>query len=26
MDGDTWHSYYFVTWRGGEPSVALEPD
>jgi hypothetical protein len=26
MDGDTWHSYRFVTWRGDHPRFALEPD
>ncbi|MEK7413037.1 MAG: GNAT family N-acetyltransferase, partial [Planctomycetota bacterium] len=26
MDGNTWRSYRFVTWRGDEPRFLLEPD
>jgi len=26
MDGNTWRSYRFVTWRGSEPRFMLEPD
>lgn len=26
MDGNTWRSYRFVTWRGTEPRFAFEPD
>ncbi len=26
MDGNTWRSYRFLTWRGDEPRFAFEPD
>jgi len=26
LDGNTWRSYRFVTWRGDRPRFALEPD
>ncbi len=26
MDGNTWRSYRFLTWRGTEPRFAFEPD
>ena len=26
MDGDTWHSYRFVTWTDGSPAFLLEPN